>query len=82
MFEVLRVPMPYTWEIYGDFGADFHDCFRMFNPVTGPALKLVLDRWLAAMLRLIELVPTHPAMATVDRLQAAHQGLNGTEHVR
>ena len=25
--------MPYTWEIFGDFDANFHDCFRMFNPI-------------------------------------------------
>lgn len=82
MFEVLRVPMPYTWEIYGDFSADFHDCFRMFNPVGAPALREVTDRWLRAMLRLFELVPSHPAMAAVEKLQAAASGLNGTEHVR
>jgi len=27
------VPMAFTWEIYGNMTADFHDCFRMFNPV-------------------------------------------------
>ncbi len=25
--------MAFTWEIYGNMTADFHDCFRMFNPV-------------------------------------------------
>lgn len=40
MFEVLKVPMPYTWEIYGDFAADFHDCFRMFNPLTAKHLQV------------------------------------------
>jgi hypothetical protein len=34
MFERLKVPLSFTWEIYGDSQADFNDCFRMFNPVT------------------------------------------------
>jgi hypothetical protein len=34
MYEVLRVPMAFTWEIYGDEQATFDDCFRMFNPLT------------------------------------------------
>ena len=29
------MPMAFTWEIYGNMTADFHDCFRMFNPVRG-----------------------------------------------
>ena len=34
MHEELRVPMAFTWEIFGNMTADFHDCFRMFNPVS------------------------------------------------
>ena len=34
MYERLKVPLAFTWEIYGDSGAHFDDCFRMFNPVT------------------------------------------------
>ena len=33
MYERLKVPLSFTWEIYGDSKADFHDCFRMFNPL-------------------------------------------------
>jgi len=32
MYDVLRVPVASTWEIYGDDEAGFEDCFRMFNP--------------------------------------------------
>ncbi|MEW5306856.1 MAG: hypothetical protein WDW36_009294 [Sanguina aurantia] len=63
MFDILGVPMSYTWEIYGDFAAAFSDCFRMFNPLTAPALDLVLQSWLQAMFTLLELLPTHPATA-------------------
>ena len=31
------MPMAFTWEIYGNMTADFHDCFRMFNPVSAQA---------------------------------------------
>ena len=37
MYERLRVPLSFTWEIYGDADAHFYDCFRMFNPVTQEA---------------------------------------------
>lgn len=28
MFETLKVPVAYTWEIFGDMKADYNDCFR------------------------------------------------------
>ena len=34
MFDVLHIPLPFTWEIYGDEKANNDDCFRMFNPVS------------------------------------------------
>ncbi|KAF6172440.1 hypothetical protein GIB67_006953 [Kingdonia uniflora] len=33
MYDVLKVPMAFTFEIYGDMEASSRDCFRMFNPV-------------------------------------------------
>jgi hypothetical protein len=33
MFQEMKVPLSYTWEIYGDSKADSNDCFRMFNPI-------------------------------------------------
>lgn len=32
MYDVLKVPVASTWEIYGDEEAGFEDCFKMFNP--------------------------------------------------
>ena len=34
MFREMKVPLAYTWEIYGDLKADSNDCFRMFNPIS------------------------------------------------
>ena len=48
MYERLKVPLSFTWEIYGDADAHFDDCFRMFNPVTRGAFDQVGPRliWL------------------------------------
>ncbi|GLI70695.1 hypothetical protein VaNZ11_015636 [Volvox africanus] len=62
MFKILQVPMAYTWEIYGDLKAHFDDCFRMFNPLDEEDFKEVLQRWLRAIMRLVELMPGHPAL--------------------
>lgn len=40
MYDVLKVPLAFTWEIYGDSSADFSDCFKMFNPVTPDVFKV------------------------------------------
>lgn len=45
MFEVLKVPMSFTWEIYGDESASYDDCFRMFNPLGKPRFDEVRRRW-------------------------------------
>lgn len=41
MHDFLGVPFSFTWEIYGDMGAHFNDCFRMFNPLTKDHLEQV-----------------------------------------
>jgi hypothetical protein len=61
MFEVLKVPMSFTWEIYGDEEASYDDCFRMFNPLGTQHFEEVSTMWVKALLQLIELLPTHPA---------------------
>jgi hypothetical protein len=40
MYEVLKVPLSFTWEIFGDASASFEDCFKMFNPVTPEVFKV------------------------------------------
>ena len=64
MYEVLGVPLSFTWEIYGDLKADYTDCFRMFNPLSAAVLEAVVQNWASAVLRLVELMPLHPHMAT------------------
>jgi hypothetical protein len=67
MYEVLGVPMSFTWEIYGDEKATFEDCFRMFNPLGKQQFDEVVDMWVKALLLLFELLPTHPATGPVFR---------------
>ncbi|KAM0871443.1 hypothetical protein ACQ4PT_039382 [Festuca glaucescens] len=33
LYDIAKVPMPFTFEIYGDEKASTDDCFKMFNPV-------------------------------------------------
>jgi hypothetical protein len=67
MYEVLGVPMSFTWEIYGDEKATFEDCFRMFNPLGKQQFDEVVNMWVKALLHLFELLPTHPATGPVFR---------------
>jgi pyruvate/2-oxoglutarate dehydrogenase complex dihydrolipoamide acyltransferase (E2) component len=67
MYEVLGVPMSFTWEIYGDEKATFEDCFRMFNPLGKQQFDQVVNMWVKALLLLFELLPTHPATGPVFR---------------
>lgn len=53
MYSVLKVPLSFTWEIFGDPDATFEDCFRMFNPLGAGKFKVgatgagLSRRWLA-----------------------------------
>ncbi|XVF74120.1 hypothetical protein PTKIN_Ptkin13bG0034800 [Pterospermum kingtungense] len=49
MYDVAKVPMAFTFEIYGDDTASTKDCFKMFNPVDHTTLKKVLNDWSAAI---------------------------------
>ncbi|EPS69251.1 hypothetical protein M569_05518, partial [Genlisea aurea] len=55
MYDVARVPMAFTFEIYGDLKASSDDCFKMFNPVDIATFNRVLDDWCAAFLHLFRI---------------------------
>ncbi|KAK3155847.1 hypothetical protein QOZ80_2AG0099460 [Eleusine coracana subsp. coracana] len=54
MYGIGKVPMPYTFEIYGDETASNSDCFKMFNPVDKTTFERVINRWCMAFLILFE----------------------------
>lgn len=63
MWQELHVPVPMTWEVYGDSRASFEDCFRMFNPLTRQAYDATVESWTAAVFTLLTLLPGHPEIA-------------------
>uniref|UniRef100_A0A061SCP5 Zn-dependent exopeptidase n=1 Tax=Tetraselmis sp. GSL018 TaxID=582737 RepID=A0A061SCP5_9CHLO len=67
MFLKERVPLAFTWEIYGDTKAHYNDCFRMFNPLTKEHLKAVVDAWVPGFLHLLPLLEFHPRLASFMR---------------
>ncbi|KAA8528819.1 hypothetical protein F0562_036174 [Nyssa sinensis] len=48
MYDIARVPMAFTFEIYGDGTASSKDCFKMFNPIDLTTFNRVLNDWSAA----------------------------------
>jgi hypothetical protein len=60
IYEIMKVPVVYTWEVYGDETADFEDCFKMFNPVTEEAHDAIVNAWVGAPITLVSLLETHP----------------------
>ncbi|KAI5079538.1 hypothetical protein GOP47_0005017 [Adiantum capillus-veneris] len=50
MYEVLGVPLAFTFEIYGDMEAPNEDCFRMFNPVTVNTYESIVTNWSMAFI--------------------------------
>ncbi|KAK1296808.1 hypothetical protein QJS10_CPB15g00263 [Acorus calamus] len=57
IYDALKVPMAFTFEIYGDLEAPSRDCFRMFNPINLATFNRVLNDWSAAFISLFERGP-------------------------
>ncbi|KAG0490020.1 hypothetical protein HPP92_006883 [Vanilla planifolia] len=41
MHDIVKVPMSFTFEIYGDLTASSNDCFKMFNPVDSDSFQIL-----------------------------------------
>ncbi|XP_051124066.1 metallocarboxypeptidase A-like protein MCYG_01475 [Andrographis paniculata] len=59
MYDVARVPMAFTFEIYGDPNASSKDCFKMFNPVDISSFNRVLNSWSAAFFHMFSVGVHH-----------------------
>ncbi|CAH9073477.1 unnamed protein product [Cuscuta epithymum] len=55
MYDVGRVPMAFTFEIYGDPAASSKDCFKMFNPTSVSSFNRVLNDWSAVFFTLFSI---------------------------
>eukprot|EP00899_Mesostigma_viride_P015904 jgi/Mesvir1/24314/Mv11000-RA.1 len=57
IFSILKVPLSYTWEIFGDLKAHTDDCFRMFNPVTAATFEAAVTNWAEAFFTAFSRMP-------------------------
>ncbi|KAK9129267.1 hypothetical protein Sjap_009754 [Stephania japonica] len=57
MYDVNKVPMSFTFEIYGDKEASTKDCFKMFNPIDLKTYNRVLNDWCGAFVTIFEMGP-------------------------
>ncbi|KAG1361053.1 putative metallocarboxypeptidase A-like protein [Cocos nucifera] len=83
MYDIAKVPMAFTFEIYGDLSASSKDCFKMFNPVDKVTFNRVLNKWVATFLMLFEMVPSridsiHLAVSAVKWVPIGGNVVDGT----
>ncbi|XP_008781269.1 carboxypeptidase A6 isoform X4 [Phoenix dactylifera] len=83
MYDIAKVPMAFTFEIYGDLSASSKDCFKMFNPVDKVTFNRVLNKWVATFLMLFEMVPSrlhsiHLAVSSVKLVPIGGNVVDGS----
>ncbi|XP_028083274.1 mast cell carboxypeptidase A [Camellia sinensis] len=84
MYDIARVPMAFTFEIYGDRTASSRDCFKMFNPVDLTTFNKVINDWSAAFFAMFNM-STHQldelgskaSNSNKDKLVSIDDYLNG-----
>ncbi|KAG6783590.1 hypothetical protein POTOM_009246 [Populus tomentosa] len=84
MYDIVKVPMAFTFEIYGDTAASTKDCFKMFNPVDLTTFNRVLNDWSSSFFTIFKLGPLQldgnhsKAMASgVDKFVSIDEYLDG-----
>lgn len=84
MYDIARVPMTFTFEIYGDTNASSNDCFKMFNPVDITSFNRVLNDWSGAFFTMFSIgahqvneLHTRAATADFDKWLSIDDYLNG-----
>ncbi|XP_004500881.1 uncharacterized protein [Cicer arietinum] len=84
MYDVVRVPMAFTFEIYGDGTTSSRDCFKMFNPTDLASYNSVLNDWSAAFFTIFKLGPhqlgeiqSKASVFKLDKLVSIDEYLDG-----
>lgn len=84
MYDVVRVPLAFTFEIYGDGTASSRDCFKMFNPTDLASYDTVLNDWSAAFFTIFKLAPhqlgeiqSKASVFKLDKLVSIDEYLDG-----
>eukprot|EP01024_Parvocaulis_polyphysoides_P051502 TRINITY_DN50739_c0_g1_i1.p1 TRINITY_DN50739_c0_g1~~TRINITY_DN50739_c0_g1_i1.p1 ORF type:complete len:468 (+),score=48.16 TRINITY_DN50739_c0_g1_i1:183-1586(+) len=73
VYEKMKVPLSFTWEIYGDEKASYNECFKMFNPINKETYDNVLEMWSIMVLELLLLLPKHPRIPTINLSPKSHK---------
>ncbi|XP_057533040.1 metallocarboxypeptidase A-like protein MCYG_01475 isoform X2 [Amaranthus tricolor] len=66
IYEIAKVPLAFTFEIYGDESVSSKDCFKMFNPTDQTTFKRVLNDWSAAFLTIFKFGPQLLGVANTE----------------
>ncbi|KAH1252191.1 Carboxypeptidase O [Glycine max] len=82
MYDIVGVPMAFTFEIYGDGTASSRDCFKMFNPTDLATYNRVLSDWSATFFTIFKLVPqklgdSNASILKPDKLVSIDEYLDG-----
>ncbi|XP_061372824.1 metallocarboxypeptidase A-like protein TRV_02598 isoform X2 [Gastrolobium bilobum] len=84
MYDIVRVPMAFTFEIYGDGTASSRDCFKMFNPTDLASYNRVLNDWSATFFTIFKSGPLHlgeihseASVLKLDKLVSIDEYLDG-----
>ncbi|KAL2636771.1 hypothetical protein AAZX31_06G017400 [Glycine max] len=82
MYDIVGVPMAFTFEIYGDGTASSRDCFKMFNPIDLATYNRVLSDWSATFFTIFKLVPqklgdSKASILKLDKLVSIDEYLDG-----
>ncbi|KAL2471795.1 Zn-dependent exopeptidase superfamily protein [Abeliophyllum distichum] len=84
MYDIARVPMAFTFEIYGDSTASSKDCFKMFNPLDITTFNRVLNDWSAAFFKMFSIgleqmdeLHSKAVASTFDKWVSIDDYLNG-----
>ncbi|CAO2833749.1 unnamed protein product [Amaranthus hypochondriacus] len=66
IYEIAKVPLAFTFEIYGDESVSSKDCFKMFNPTDQTTFKRVLNDWSAAFFTIFKFGPQLLGVANTE----------------
>jgi len=76
IYDVLKVPVVYTWEVYGDDDASYEDCFRAFNPTTKEKYEKLVKDWVGAPITLVSMLLQHPDIVLSEPSVAPKNAIN------
>jgi len=68
IFERLKIPLVFTWEIYGNDRAHYLDCFNMFNPLSADGYEDEVNNWSLAFFSLMNIMHQHPRIPRPEGL--------------